>query len=108
MVLIMDTQKIVKLAEALDKARSGLESLEYEASLLNLSGHQQAVRVQIGERSRFFSLAEIDHQRSYAAVAIRGTEMVMLGVKKLYAARVDAMKQHIASIETSLREQTGA
>lgn len=104
----MDTQKIVKLAEELAKSRSSLELLEYEASLLNLSGHQQTITVRIGDKSRSFILAEIDHQRSYAAVAIRGTEMVMLGVKKLYAARVDAMKQHIASIETSLREQTGA
>ncbi|MBU6488292.1 MAG: hypothetical protein KGQ57_10735 [Burkholderiales bacterium] len=104
----MDTQKIAKLVAELDKARSDLDAIEYEVSLLNLSGHQQTIHVRIGEKGRSFSLAEIDHQCSYAAVAIRGTEMVMLGVKKLYAARVDAKKQHIKSIEARLRELTVA
>ncbi|HJP68593.1 MAG TPA: hypothetical protein VJ846_06800 [Sphingomicrobium sp.] len=104
----MNTQNISKLVEALDKARSDLDALEREASLLNLTGHQQTIHVRVGEKGRTFSLAEIDHQRTYAAVAIRGTEMVMLGVKKLYAARADAKKQHIASIEVQLRELTGA
>ena len=103
----MNTQSIVKLAETLDKARFDLGALEYEMSLLNLSGHQQTVHVRIGDKGRSFGLAEIDHGRNYAAVAIRGTEMVMLGVKKLYAARVDSMKQHIASLEARLREHTG-
>jgi hypothetical protein len=103
----MNTQSIVKLAETLDKARFDLSALEYEMSLLNLSGHQQTVHVRIGDKGRSFGLAEIDHGRNYAAVAIRGTEMVMLGMKKLYAARVDSMKQHIASLEAKLREHTG-
>ena len=104
----MNTEKIAKLADELNKARSALDSIEYEALLLHLNGHQQVISVRVGDKGRSFSLAEIDHQRSYAAVAIRGTEMVMLGIKKLYAARIDSMKQRIASIETSIREQTGA
>jgi hypothetical protein len=34
--------------------------------------------------------------------------MVMLGVKKLYAAWIDAQKQKVAALETSIREHTGA
>jgi hypothetical protein len=104
----MDTKKVADLLESLDKARSSLDKLEYEASLLNLNGHQRQISVRVGESQREICLTQLDYQRTYASIAIRGTEMVMLGVKKLYAAWIDAQKQKVAALETSIREHTGA
>lgn len=105
----MNIKRITDLSGKLDRARIDLDVMKKEAALLNLNGHQEIIRVGIGNKSsQTFSLAEIDHRHSYAAVAIRGTEMVMLGVKKLYAARIDSMKEHIADIEALIKQETGA
>jgi hypothetical protein len=104
----MDTKKVADLLESLDKARSALDKLEYEASLLNLNGHQRQISVRVGESKRDICLTQIDYQRTYASIAIRGTEMVMLGVKKLYASWIDEAQQKVAAIEMAIRKHTGA
>jgi hypothetical protein len=103
----MDSALIEDLLKARFRAKERLELLTAEASRLRLSGHQEDVRVHVqigGRQSRPIEIAHIDRNHSYAAVQVRGMEMVMLGVKKWYAAAIDDAKERLANIETQIRE----
>lgn len=100
----MDANELKVLLRSLESAQSNLHELETEYSLLNLTGHQQEIRISVGDTTRTLSLARFDNA-TYTAVAVRGTEMVMLGVKKLYAARIDEARQGVREIEEKIRAE---
>lgn len=103
----MNTINIRNLSDNLFKARERLEQVKSEAAILTLSGHQRAVSISVvSERgTRKLDVTELD-DRYYQVKQTRGMEMVLLGLKKWYAAEIDRAKDQVAAIEQKLRQET--
>lgn len=102
----MDTKAIRQWTEVLDKKRQQLDELKQEASLLTLSGNQDQIRVTVGTKGRSIAVSEMG--RDWAQHLIRGREMILLGVKKAYAAMIAEAEAEILEVERKIAEATKA
>ncbi|AXE31590.1 hypothetical protein DK842_17800 [Chromobacterium phragmitis] len=101
----MNTADICGLLKELDAARDELKKLKEEASLLSLSGHQNQISIQVGNSSRSLAIARIESRNGYASTLVRGREMILLGVKKAYAALISTQAQRVRDLEESIQQQ---
>lgn len=106
----MNTSTLRNLADKLDSAINYRDALVDEAALLTLSGHQSEITLSVFTgrgKGRAIQLSRISRAHSYASVQVRGTEMIMLGVKKWYAAAIDEANESICAVERQMRAEVG-
>jgi len=102
-----NTTDIRGLLDQYDKAVDALGILRDEAAKLRLNGHQDDVQLSIhisGRKGRGLTLATSSRETNYASAQVRGMEMIMLGVKKWYAAEIERHQQHVKRLEERIRE----
>ncbi|MTD32600.1 hypothetical protein [Paludibacterium denitrificans] len=100
----MDIQATRKLLDQLQSERDELDRLVTEERTLTLDGHQDGISVRIGSDSRSIAVTGMD--KNYAQCVIRGREMILLGIKKVYRAAIEYQKAKIHALELKIREST--
>lgn len=108
----MKTDRISALVEELRKARTRLDSLRSERACLNLNGHQHTISVSVGVHGgtakSFTVAAPGGGEVSYRSVMVRGMEMVMLGIVKLYNGWISEAEDKVAELEAALRAEVAS
>lgn len=99
----MNTKAIRQMTELLDQRRKQIAELKHEASLLTLNCNQEEIRVSVGKSTR--SIAVTAMGRDYMHKMIRGREMILLGVKKVYAAIIEEFESDITELEKKIAEE---
>lgn len=106
----MNTSTLRNLADRHDRAISHRDELVDEAASLTLSGHQSETTLSVftGKvKGRAIPISFVSRQSSYSAAQVRGTEMIMLGIKKWYSAEIDKANESIRAIEEEMRAEVG-
>ena len=99
----MDTQKIVRLSQALEAARAGLAEAIKARSIVDSAGHHQtSISIRCGDIT--LSVTEMD--RCYMQSVIRGREMIALGIKKVLNAKIDEAQDKVKRIEAEIKALT--
>ena len=96
----MTTNEIIELCKRLKKEREALSEMKKKLASCNLSGHQNKIKVLIGDGSITVNVTETN--RGYSESLIRGREMILLGVKKAIQAAVDEQESLVSRIEEAI------
>lgn len=96
----MTTNEIIELCQRLKKEREALSEMKKKLAACNLSGHQNRIKVLIGDGSIAVNVTEMN--RGYSESLIRGREMILLGVKKAIQAAVDEQESLVSRIEEAI------
>lgn len=96
----MTTNEIIALCQQLKKERAILVEMKSKLAMCRLSGHQNSIKVLIGDGAIAVNVTEMD--RGYSQSLIRGREMILLGVKKAISAVVDEQQSIVLSIESEI------
>jgi hypothetical protein len=101
----MNTDLIRSLTKDLDLARKSLIALRAEAETLNL-GHQGTISVCVPGATRAIVVAQ-DGGRSFGwqSRMVRGREMIMLGIKKAYAAMIESERAQIEVLKEAIAKE---
>lgn len=102
----MDITKLHKLLDMLEKEQNELSKLILESNSLNLNGNQDGISVRIATANRDIRVTEMD--RHYVQQVIRGREMILLGVKKVYHASIESQKKKIQSLKVEIQKETSS
>lgn len=97
----MTTNEIIELCQRLKKEREALSEMKKKLVACNLSGHQNRIKVLIGDGSIAVNVTETTN-RGYSESLIRGREMILLGVKKAIQAAVDEQESLVSRIEEAI------
>ena len=97
----MKAEDIVGLCKNLEKENAVLIQLKTALGSCNLSGHQNAISVNIQGVGNI-DLTYNDRSTGWAERLIRGNEMIMLGVKKGLAWRVEKQLAIVKRIEDQI------
>lgn len=100
--MLMGTSDIMKMCEKLNAEREKLELFKTRLASCELNGHQSEITVTVGNAKMQLRVTELD--RGYASRAIRGREIILLGIKKTIAAMVDDQTQIVKDLETQINE----
>ena len=88
----MNIQEIRQIATEIDKADAEMAQLIREFKTLNLSGHQNNVTLHVrfgNESIRSLTVADNNREPGSLSPPVRGLALLMLGIKKWYAAEID-------------------
>lgn len=96
----MTTNEIIALCQQLNKERAILVEMKSKLAMCQLSGHQNRIKVLIGDGAIAVNVTGMD--RGYSQSLIRGREMILLGVKKAISAVVDEQQSIVLSIESEI------
>lgn len=96
----MDCHKINEKVLELAKAKALLIERQNARSLLNFSGHQENLTVNI--KGMRVEVTEFD--RNYQSKVKRGYEMIHLGCIKIAEAELDKAKSLVSHLELELKE----
>lgn len=98
----MNTELIRKLTVDLDTAMKHAADLRREAGTLQLN-HQEQIAVSVPGCHRIIHVAvNGGHGAGWMTRMVRGREMIMLGIKKAYAAMIEAADDRVAEIEAAI------
>lgn len=102
---IMNTDRIRKMTIELDAAMKHAADLRREADTLRLN-HQEQIAVSVPGCHRVIHVAVNGGRESgWMTRMVRGREMIMLGVKKAYAAMIEAADERVAEIEAAITRE---
>lgn len=101
----MNTDLIRKLTFDLDDAEKLLKELTTEAEYLNLN-HQDLISVCVPKVTRWIAVAENGgREAGWMTRLIRGREMILLGMKKAYAAMIEQQKERVQAIKEQIAQE---
>ena len=101
----MNTKKLSDLLNEVENRRKELKILLIEQESLSLNGTQSMISVAVGQRSRQITITHMDRSTGWESRLVRGSEMILLGVKKAYAVMVDEAKANVELAESAVRSE---
>ena len=99
----MNTKKMRDLLKNLDGCKNELETLKNEYARLNTNIHYNSVSMQVnGRELTLISTANSDNERG---IAVRGREMILLGVKKVYSEWIEIRERDIQRLKDRILKE---
>ena len=99
----MNTEKMRDLLKKLDGYKNELEKLKNEYARLTTNIRYNSVSMQVnGRELTLISTANSDNERG---IAVRGREMILLGVKKVYSEWIEIRERDIQRLKDRILKE---